>query len=104
MTAGNFLTGAFRLGAQIFDRQDARVEVSTEDSDNFRKNLVTILAEERLALAVYRPEAFIRGGFAAAITRSEEHTSELQSLMRLSYAVFCLNTKKKNNKIQTNTL
>src|SRR3546814_12904145 len=68
MTAGNFLTGAFRLGAQIFDRQDARVEVSTEDSDNFRKNLVTILAEERLALAVYRPEAFIRGGFAAAIT------------------------------------
>src|SRR3546814_2453152 len=30
-------------------------------------------------------------------TRSEEHTSELQSLMRISYAVFCL--KKKNNKI-----
>src|SRR3546814_2222684 len=27
--------------------------------------------------------------------RSEEHTSELQSLMRISYAVFCLNTKKK---------
>src|SRR3546814_7588145 len=32
--------------------------------------------------------------------RSEEHTSELQSLMRISYAVFCL--KKKNNKQQTN--
>src|SRR3546814_7828387 len=31
--------------------------------------------------------------------RSEEHTSELQSLMRISYAVFCL--KKKNNKVQT---
>src|SRR3546814_9009251 len=30
----------------------------------------------------------------AAIIRSEEHTSELQSLMRLSYAVFCLNKKK----------
>src|SRR3546814_3959904 len=29
--------------------------------------------------------------------RSEEHTSELQSLMRISYAVFCLNKKKKNN-------
>src|SRR3546814_4674517 len=29
-------------------------------------------------------------------TRSEEHTSELQSLMRLSYAVFCLKKKKKN--------
>src|SRR3546814_4504270 len=33
-------------------------------------------------------------------SRSEEHTSELQSLMRISYAVFCL--KKKNNNITTN--
>src|SRR3546814_12463735 len=32
--------------------------------------------------------------------RSEEHTSELQSLMRISYAVFCLKKKKKNNKKQ----
>src|SRR3546814_4074154 len=31
------------------------------------------------------------------IERSEEHTSELQSLMRISYAVFCLKNKKKNN-------
>src|SRR3546814_8429887 len=31
-------------------------------------------------------------------TRSEEHTSELQSLMRISYAVFCLKKKKKNSK------
>src|SRR3546814_1847813 len=30
--------------------------------------------------------------------RSEEHTSELQSLMRISYAVFCLKKKKNNNK------
>jgi HK97 family phage major capsid protein len=68
MTSGSFLTGAFRLGAQIFDREDANVAISTEDSDNFRKNLVTILAEERLALAVYRPEAFIKGTFSTAIT------------------------------------
>src|SRR3546814_5923553 len=33
--------------------------------------------------------------------RSEEHTSELQSLMRISYAVFCLNTKKRNHNITT---
>src|SRR3546814_7302448 len=32
---------------------------------------------------------------ACRLTRSEEHTSELQSLMRISYAVFCLNNKKK---------
>src|SRR3546814_4990520 len=35
--------------------------------------------------------------------RSEEHTSELQSLMRISYAVFCLKKKKKNNKLQHET-
>src|SRR3546814_2625162 len=34
--------------------------------------------------------------------RSEEHTSELQSLMRISYAVFCLKKKKKYNKIMCN--
>src|SRR3546814_3596053 len=34
---------------------------------------------------------------AAAAERSEEHTSELQSLMRISYAVFCLKKKKTNN-------
>src|SRR3546814_3915191 len=33
-----------------------------------------------------------------ALTRSEEHTSELQSLMRISYAVFCLKKKRKNIK------
>src|SRR3546814_7111200 len=37
----------------------------------------------------------------SALSRSEEHTSELQSLMRISYAVFCL--KKKNNTTATNT-
>src|SRR3546814_2221601 len=35
--------------------------------------------------------------------RSEEHTSELQSLMRISYAVFCLKKKKKRKKTHTNT-
>src|SRR3546814_1796510 len=37
-------------------------------------------------------------GFSAA-DRSEEHTSELQSLMRISYAVFCLKKKKQNKPI-----
>src|SRR3546814_4022425 len=35
----------------------------------------------------------------SAVTRSEEHTSELQSLMRISYAVFCLKKNKKITKI-----
>ena len=52
------LTGAFKMGAQVFDRWQARVEVATEHDQDFTKNMVTILAESRLALAVYRPEAF----------------------------------------------
>jgi HK97 family phage major capsid protein len=64
MPQNNFLVGAFGLAAQIHDREDAEVLVSTEDSDNFRRNLVTVLAEERLAFAVKRPEAFVRGQFS----------------------------------------
>lgn len=68
MTVDKFLVGAFRYGAQIFDRMDARVEISTEDDVNFRSNLVTILAEERLALAVYNTLAFVKGDFSDQIT------------------------------------
>lgn len=67
LTAGKFLTGAFSMGAQIFDRWLSRVEVATENEDDFVKNLVTILAEERLALAVYRPEAFVYGDLAPVV-------------------------------------
>src|SRR3546814_2120405 len=48
-----------------------------------------------------RPALFQRG--RAAGDRSEEHTSELQSLMRISYAVFCLKKKKTKNKQQITT-
>lgn len=68
MTVDKFLVGAFRDGAQIFDRMDATVEISTEDGDNFTKNLVTILAEQRLALAVYNTLSFVKGDFSDQVT------------------------------------
>ncbi|MGM5018717.1 phage major capsid protein [Tardiphaga sp. 367_B4_N1_1] len=67
ITVRKFLTGAFKLGAQVFDRWTARVEIATENEDDFIKNLITALAEERLALAVYRPEAFIYGDLDTAL-------------------------------------
>lgn len=60
---GTFLVGAFSMGAQIWDRMDAAVQISYEDGDNFKKNMATLLIEERLALAIYRPAAFIAGSF-----------------------------------------
>lgn len=63
MDAGDFLVGSFQQGAQGWDREDVSVTVSTEDRDNFVKNMVTILCEERVGLTVYRPEAFVKGDF-----------------------------------------
>jgi HK97 family phage major capsid protein len=63
MPSGEFAVGAWNLAAQIFDRQQAVLEVSTEHAENFAKNLATFRCEERLALAVYRPESFVHGRF-----------------------------------------
>lgn len=62
MTIDKVLVGAFKTGAQIFDRWETAIETGYEN-DDFTKNLVTILAEKRLALATYRTGAFIYGDF-----------------------------------------
>ncbi|WP_413499189.1 phage major capsid protein [Buttiauxella gaviniae] len=62
---GKFMTGAFNAAAQLFDREEANVVISTENADDFEKNMISIRCEERLALAVKRPEAFIYGSFSA---------------------------------------
>src|SRR3546814_4344571 len=56
-------------------------------------------ASIRLGWGRYTTEQELRDGLNA-IKRSEEHTSELQSLMRISYAVFCLKKKNKQPKYQ----
>lgn len=61
-----FTVGAFSLASQVWDNMDATVEVSNQDRDNFVKNMLTILCEERLAVAHYRPQAIIKGTFPAA--------------------------------------
>jgi HK97 family phage major capsid protein len=58
ITENTGLVGAFRSMAQVFRREGLTVVASTEHASNFTSNLVTILAETRLALAVYRPAAF----------------------------------------------
>lgn len=57
-TDGTILIGAFRAAAQIFRRTGVTVEMTNSNEDDFTHNLVAVRAEERLALAVYRPSAF----------------------------------------------
>lgn len=61
MTQNDFLVGAFKLGAQIFDRMEIEVLISTENDKDFENNMATLRAEERLAFAIYRGEAFVTG-------------------------------------------
>src|SRR3546814_8280391 len=71
----------------------------TMTGHGFRAMARTILDE----VLGFRPD-FIEHQLAHAVRdRSEEHTSELQSLMRISYAVFCLKKKRKRNTITIQT-
>lgn len=68
MDLDEFLVGAFRMAAKIWDRMDTEVLISSEDRDNFIKNMLTVRAEKRLALAVKRSAALVTGDFTTALT------------------------------------
>ena len=59
MNEGTALVGAFGLGAKVYDRQQGNIRISDQHADYFIRNAVVILAEERIALVVPRPESFI---------------------------------------------
>jgi HK97 family phage major capsid protein len=65
ITEGTALVGAFGSGAQLYDREQASIRISEQHSDFFVRNAIVILAEQRLALAVKRPEAFVKIDFTS---------------------------------------
>src|SRR3546814_2442626 len=75
-----------------------RAELARIELDRYRRPTRAHHAGERVGRHIGERQCRnLRRVAVAQHARSEEHTSELQSLMRISYAVFCLKKKKKNN-------
>lgn len=65
MPVGEFMVGSFRMAATVFDREQAAISVADQHADFFIRGMLAVLFEERLALAVSRPKAFVHGDFVA---------------------------------------
>src|SRR3546814_6798835 len=72
-------------------------------TDQLRSDEARRRREDTTAALVPTDDALVRAPGELAEQRSEEHTSELQSLMRISYAVFCLKKNKTQNRYKTST-
>src|SRR3546814_4241632 len=96
------------LVGQAVEALGGKIDILVNNAGITRDNLILRMKDEewsdvisvnleaafRLARAAAKPMMKARFGRIISITRSEEHTSALQSLMRISYAVFCLKKKK----------
>ena len=67
IAAGTFFTGAFQGHSLLLDREEVNVQVATQNEDDFIKNMVTILVEERVVLIIGTPGAFKEGVVPAAV-------------------------------------
>src|SRR3546814_3585464 len=84
-----------RRGVDVDGRVDPALGEAAIEAQLHVAGALELLEDHLVHAAPGLDESGGEDGEAAALLRSEEHTSELQSLMRISYAVFCL--KKKNN-------
>lgn len=66
ITEGKALVGSFGIGATLYDRMEGNIRIAEQHSDFFIRNAVAVLAEERIALAVKRPESFVEVSFNSA--------------------------------------
>src|SRR3546814_7222649 len=100
-----FLVGRFHRVYEIsFSPQTVR---RNDTMEHVREELDRLIQQRRLGYSsisrmIGRNSSYIQQFIKRG--RSEEHTSELQSLMRISYAVFCLKKKKYKNTTKTTTI
>src|SRR3546814_827636 len=79
-----------KIDAELEEAYDAEDEDKTEALEPRREQVAGELQAVEQALQGYAPDVRAVAGAIVTLDRSEEHTSELQSLMRISYDVFCL--------------
>ena len=72
MPKGKFLTLDTNMACMIYDRKETVVEFGYEDGNNFRKGLVTIKADRRLAFAIERPSGIVGGDLVLTKTNTTE--------------------------------
>src|SRR3546814_5215761 len=83
-------TGAIGVAGNTRAREATRLDVGFTETDfDFRTETAEVITDG--SFDIIASAMIERSGI---VERSEEHTSELQSLMRISYAVFCLKKKK----------
>jgi HK97 family phage major capsid protein len=68
MNEGEYLLGAFGIGAKVWERQNATIRISESHEDYFTRNTIVVLGEIRLGLAVYRPSAFVKGQLSSFVS------------------------------------
>src|SRR3546814_8169076 len=91
---------AYEWNTGELTRRQKRMETMEVETREFHRKIAELMLDiARLEAQVGKLNGIVNErGSIKKTARSEEHTSELQSLMRISYAVFCL--KKKTNKVQ----
>lgn len=63
---GEFLVGSFREGATLWEQSGIRLLMTDSHASNFTSNILTLLAEMRAGLSVWRPKAFVKGAFSGS--------------------------------------
>ena len=74
LSVGEYVVGDWLNASQIFDRVGVNIRFYEQDSDNVTKNLVTVVAEERMAYPIFYPDAFVHGTLGTDINKIKNYT------------------------------
>src|SRR3546814_4795048 len=102
-------TTLFRSALEVIQKRTAQLEQQNSLGTDVQLmflhgRALAALGHHDQAIDLYRKMTTLYPELPEPWNRSEEHTSELQSLMRISYAVFCLKKKKKKQQKTSNTI